>query len=375
MNHQLYECSLLSALVLMLFFGIYFIVAKTPNKPIYSIYIRSRRIMGAALLVLSANYTVHLTCNLRLLHTNAAIFMNLSTYFLSCWLFSSALMTLLDRNYLTVRRFIIHILQWLFFTVVSGVILLLIHDEVYEWTGLLVMAVWFFFYGFHLARRLIITYHQAVSLFDDTHSDYIAAYIHWLSVFTYWAVVYGLGCGLLTFLPDRYVYLWVLSSIPFYIYLYCSYMNYILYYEQVEQILETNDPVKVENLSDEELKTMPSFYDAISVHINKWTEEEGYTHPGLTIEDLSTMLSTNRTYLANYIKSVYKTTFRDFIAQLRIRYAKRMLLEHPELTVNAISEMCGFLSPSNFTKVFKEKEGKSPARWRKEEGVESSVSS
>ena len=69
------------------------------------------------------------------------------------------------------------------------------------------------------------------------------------------------------------------------------------------------------------------------------------------------------------------TTFRDFIAQLRIRYAKRMLLEHPELTVNAISEMCGFLSPSNFTNVFKEKEGKSPARWRKEEGVESSVSS
>src|SRR5574344_163370 len=375
MDLQFYECSLLCALALMIFLCIYFLVAGIPDKPIFVNYLRSRRIMGVALLVLSANYTVHAVCNVRFLQLNAAILMNLSTYFLSCWLFSSALMILLDRFYLTVRRFVFHILLWLSYSAVSVAILLFVPQGKFQLLALLVMAVWFFFYGFRLARRLILTYKRAVKLLDNVHSDYIAAYTHWLSVFTYWAVIYGVGCGFLTFLPDRYVYLWVLSSIPCYIYLFFSYINYILSYEQVEQIVETDDPVKVENLSAEELKTMPSFYDAISVHINKWTEEEGYTHPGLTIEDLSTMLSTNRTYLANYIKSVYKTTFRDFIAQLRIRYAKRMLLEHPELAVNAISEMCGFLSPSHFTKVFKEKEGKSPARWRKEEGVESSVSS
>src|SRR5574344_4392 len=365
MNHQLYECSLLSALVLMLFFGIYFIVAKTPNKPIYSIYIRSRRIMGAALLVLSANYTVHLTCNLRLLHINAAILMNLSTYFLSCWLFSSALMTLLVKTYLTVHRFIFHIVLWLLFTAVSGVILLMVPDGIFEWIGLLVMAVWFFFYGFTLARRLIITYKRAVRLFDDTHSDYIAAYIHWLSIFTYWAVIYGISCGFFTFLPDKYVFLWVLSSIPFYIYLYCSYMNYMLFYEQVEHILETETASEHIEPDAEEKKYRSSYYEDIAKNLNEWILTDGYIHPGLTIEELSDTLKTNRTYLADYIKTYLHVSFRDYITGLRLEYAKRMLIEHPELTINGVSESSGFLSPSYFTKIFKEKEGASPARWRK----------
>ena len=64
------------------------------------------------------------------------------------------------------------------------------------------------------------------------------AYIRWLSIFTYWAVIFGVGCGLLTFLPDRYVYIWVLSSIPFYVYLYCCYQNYMLFYETVESAIQ-----------------------------------------------------------------------------------------------------------------------------------------
>ena len=44
-------------------------------------------------------------------------------------------------------------------------------------------------------------------------------------------------CGLLTFLPDRYVYIWILMSIPFYVYLFLYYLNYMLFYEQVENAI------------------------------------------------------------------------------------------------------------------------------------------
>lgn len=105
MNQAVYDHSLGIALVLMLFFAVYFLVGKTPDKPIFANYVRSRRIMGVALLVLSANYSVHLFCGLRPLHPREAILMNLSTYFLVYGLFSSALIVLLDRFYLTRRRF------------------------------------------------------------------------------------------------------------------------------------------------------------------------------------------------------------------------------------------------------------------------------
>lgn len=70
MDNTIYEYALGTALVLMLFFAIYFLTAKTPDKPIFGNYIRSRRIMGAALLLLSANYSVHLFLGIRLsIHT------------------------------------------------------------------------------------------------------------------------------------------------------------------------------------------------------------------------------------------------------------------------------------------------------------------
>ena len=109
MDRILYECSLCAALSLMLFFGVYFMVAKRPDKHVFDNYIRSRKIMGAALLLLSANYMVHLFCNLRFIAPGAAILMNLSTYYLAAWLFSSALTSLLDSRYLTRRRFNLNI--------------------------------------------------------------------------------------------------------------------------------------------------------------------------------------------------------------------------------------------------------------------------
>ena len=346
MEHTLYEYSLGIALVLMLFFAVYFLTAKTPGRPIYANYVRSRRLMGVALLALSANYSVHLFGGLRFLYPDAAIQMNLSTYFLAYWLFSAALTSLLDRFYLTRQRFVRHILYWLVFTALA--------------------------YGVYLSRRLILTYRRAVRLFDDTHSEHIAAYIRWMSVFTWWAVIYGVSCGLLTFLPDRYVFLWILSSIPFYIYLYCSYMNYLLFYEQVESILEKEVPMEQEApcpSAEEVPDDTPTYHAYIELKLIAWLDTNGYTRPGLTIEELAAALGTNRTYLSAYIKATYRVTFREWVAGLRIGYAKQMLMQHPEMTVSAISEASGFLSLSYFTRIFTEKEGCTPSKWRKSEAA------
>ena len=51
MDCTIYECSLGVALVLMLFFAVYFLTAKTPDRPIFANYVRSRRIMGVALFI------------------------------------------------------------------------------------------------------------------------------------------------------------------------------------------------------------------------------------------------------------------------------------------------------------------------------------
>ena len=73
MDYTQSDYSLGIALALMLFFAFYFLLAKTPEKPIYANYLRSRRLMGVALLALSANYLVHLFGGVRFLYPDAAI--------------------------------------------------------------------------------------------------------------------------------------------------------------------------------------------------------------------------------------------------------------------------------------------------------------
>lgn len=370
MDYSIYSLSLCIALPLMIFFGIYFLLARTPDKAIFGNYICSRRIMGVAMLLLAANYSVHFFYGIRFKNVNAAILMNMSTYFLCYWLFSSALTTLLNRFYITRRRLLTHIGLWVLFSVFSAIVLFHLPEGMVQKTGLLAMATWLMIYGFVLARRLVLAYRRAVKIFDNTHSDNIGAYIRWLSVFTYWAVVFGVGCGLLTFLPDKYIYVWILSSIPFYIYLFHCYQNYMLFYEKVENAMESEivseDDILCEaDTAEDVANDMPSCYAEIAESIKRWIDDEGYLRPGLTIKELADTLHTNRTYLSGYINISLNTTFRDWITRLRIDYAKQRMTSHPEQKIAEIAKASGFMSQSHFMKTFKDKEGCSPAKWKK----------
>lgn len=116
MEPSIYSFSLCTALPLMLFFGFYFLFAKTPEKKIFTNYLRSRQMMGIAMLLLSANYSVHFFFGIRFKNVNSSILMNMSTYFLCYSLFSSALIMLLDRFYITKRRVWTHIILWIIFS-------------------------------------------------------------------------------------------------------------------------------------------------------------------------------------------------------------------------------------------------------------------
>ena len=371
MEPSIYNFSLCTALPLMLFFGFYFLFAKTPEKKIFKNYLRSRQIMGIAMLLLSANYSVHFFFGIRFKNADSAILMNMSTYFLCYSLFSSALIMLLDRFYITKRRVWTHIILWIIFSTLSGVVLFLLPSGIMQKFSLFALAAWLVVFGVVLARRVIIAYRRAIRIFNETQADDIGAYIEWLSIFTYWALIFGVGCGLLTFLPDKYVFIWILSSIPFYSYLFYSYQNYLLFYEQVENAFEqdmqseeellTNSGIEPEMVSEE----VPGSYTEFIEKVGNWIKTDGYVQQGLTIKELSKILYTNRTYLSAYIKTTYKMTFREWITSLRLEYAKNILKKHPEINIQKLAESSGFLSRSNFIKLFSEKEGCTPAKWKK----------
>lgn len=384
METTIYHYALCVSLTLMLFFSYRFVFGRLPDSELYRPYRQSRRLMGVALLELSANYMVHFFVTPRALCPAIAILMNLCTYWLSVWLFGSAMMLLLDREWVSRRRFIRHIVSWVAYCLITLVLWFLLPSRVSLTALPIVLAIVFMAYAVRVSRKVFLTFRRTIRRLDDYYSDDGAAYIRWMSVFTYWAVFFGAGQGVFTFVPDRYVYVWIISAIPFYIYLYESYSNYLLLYEKAADILDKSNDADAadeeqqtaqnpsqsvaDNVTDEQnarpqLVMSHDQEAALERGIKEWIDKEGYTVGGLNIADVARATATNRTYLSAYINTHYQMTFREWVNMLRLDYAKRLMIDNPELPVTEVARLAGYLSLSYFTKTFKDAEGVTPGKW------------
>ena len=380
MELEIYHYSLCVSLTLLLFFSFRFLFGKLPDKQIFRQYRISRMLMGIALLDLAANYSVHLFLTPRLAAPINAILMNLCTYWLAVWLFGSALMMLLDKRYVTRKRFIRHIAGWMAYCIVVLILWCYVPSSLLYSIVPILLAVAFCVYAVGVAHKVFATFRKATCKLDNYYSDDAAVYIRWMSVFTYWAIVFGVGQGIFTFVPDRYVYLWIISAIPFYIYLYVSYANYLLMYEHVADAINTYEDKEeydienvVENRDRDNGQTISSTTriskqqeEMLKSNIQKWIDDKEFTKGGLTIEDIARQTASNRTYVSHFVNTHYGMSFREWINYLRLQYAKDIMLKSPDKSVAEIAIESGYLSTSYFSRIFKETEGLTPGRWIEE---------
>lgn len=380
MELEIYHYSLCVSLTLLLFFSFRFLFGKLPDKQIFRQYRISRMLMGIALLDLAANYSVHLFLTPRLAAPINAILMNLCTYWLAVWLFGSALMMLLDKRYVTRKRFIRHIAGWMAYCIVVLILWCYVPSNLLNSIVPILLAVAFCVYAVGVAHKVFATFRKATRKLDNYYSDDAAVYIRWMSVFTYWAIVFGVGQGIFTFVPDRYVYLWIISAIPFYIYLYVSYANYLLMYEHVDDAINTYEDQEeydienvVENRDRDNGQTISSTTriskqqeEMLKSNIQKWIDDKEFTKGGLTIEDIARQTASNRTYVSHFVNTHYGMSFREWINYLRLQYAKDIMLKSPDKSVAEIAIESGYLSTSYFSRIFKETEGLTPGRWIEE---------
>lgn len=215
MEITIYHYALCVSLTLMIFFSYRFLFGRLPQKESYRPYRQSRMMMGAALLLLSANYMIHFFVTPRLTSPQLAIVINLCTYWGAVMLFGSALMMLLERSRITRKRIVCHAMAWAGYCVVAWMMWAIVPEGMFRRLMLFLLAAMFLVYASGVAGRVFHTFRKARRKLDDYYSEDSEAYIRWMSVFTYWAVVFGVAQGIFTFLPNRYVFIWIISAIPF----------------------------------------------------------------------------------------------------------------------------------------------------------------
>jgi len=94
-----------------------------------------------------------------------------------------------------------------------------------------------------------------------------------------------------------------------------------------------------------------------------------YLNPEFTIDDLAEQLSTNRVYLSRAINQDMRRTFRDYINDLRIEFAKSYMREHPDATQEDVAIHSGYIDAPALNRKFKQIVGFTPRDWAHREGV------
>lgn len=101
---------------------------------------------------------------------------------------------------------------------------------------------------------------------------------------------------------------------------------------------------------------------------------EAHYHEPVTIPQLARLEGMSTSRFERHFKRTFQTTPIDYITQIRIRHASRLLVTTTTPIVE-IALQCGFYDHSHFTRHFKKALGVSPLRYRKtHESGESTLS-
>ncbi|MEI6139748.1 MAG: helix-turn-helix domain-containing protein [Mariniphaga sp.] len=94
--------------------------------------------------------------------------------------------------------------------------------------------------------------------------------------------------------------------------------------------------------------------------------EKIYLDKNLSLIDLSHQLRTNTTYLSQVFNQQYKVPFHDYINELRVKEACRLLVTNDDknITIDHIIPMAGFSTKSSFYGTFKKFTGVSPVHFK-----------
>ena len=104
-------------------------------------------------------------------------------------------------------------------------------------------------------------------------------------------------------------------------------------------------------------------YNLIFAVMDLFDSGKTYLQPDITLDLLAEKLNVSRNYLSQVINEKFHQNFSDFINELRIKEARKLLMDkkNSNLTIQAIANSVGFNSMSSFISAFKKYTGVKPS--------------
>ena len=86
----------------------------------------------------------------------------------------------------------------------------------------------------------------------------------------------------------------------------------------------------------------------------------------ISLEEISQVANLSKSGFCRYFKNSIKKSYTEFLYEIRVQYACKLILEKEELGIKQISYEAGFNNPTAFSQIFKRIKGVPPNKYRKE---------
>jgi len=337
---------------------------KVPNIVELKNYKTSLRVLSAAYFLLGATNLIHFfavdhnTTKFGYL-VFSGIYAIVSSF--QALLFTYSLIILINAFYVTKKRLIIQLIPIILFCALT------ITGSWFEnYFFLKTIVVLFGTYYFALLIYYTYLFITEVTKFKvgikDFFSDDEEKRLKWVVIAFCYSLAIGLWALLIILFPQKNLLEIIFSIVCliFYPYLAFRYMNYTLDFYVLKPVIAHQETKQAE-----QQPSYPGSRTDFTEKIAKWVGNKSYKKSGITIKELADELCTNRTYLSNHINSTMNTSFCQWLNNLRIEEAQRLLTDNPSLSLKDLAQDLGYKEQAAFSRHFTGIVGTSPSEWKK----------
>lgn len=349
-------------------YGLFFLLDPAP-KDMFRNHVLARRLFGATLIIWAVYIAITWFLGGEMKDPVARVSVNLSRFYIFGSLLEIAFSALVDNRFPIVRKTRDRLVLWGMFMAVMALNILFVPAPVQKYV-VIAAALYYAYEVYAILRRYYRVYFKMKRDMDNYYSENVSNFTRWMLLSSHGLGIIGFSGIGLAFAPTLGLLIYMVAGVVFFTYMSYSLYRYTLSVGHIKEIVmpagnEAEEKEQVEEQYPPVGEDANPAFAALEQKVDEWIENRGYTVPALTIQQLAAELGTNRTYLSDYVNSKYSLTFRNWIAQLRIDYSKRLLIGNSALSINTIAEMTGY-SYNNFITVFTKMNRISPSQWRKE---------
>jgi len=360
--------------VVCLAMGTIFISLPTPKKSGLISYQISLKVLASSYYLLALLTLAVLFFKLPDNARELFAFTSISISAFQAFLFTNALVTLLNPRFVTLKYLIAQLIPFLLLITLYTISYILYGDPVithFNEIGmylsnptLWIRLVFFVLYGFQLIFYTFLYFNQekkyrvqVLNFFSDNY---------WLKLsWVRWAFISALSIGTVSmisyFFPPKWDWVFTLIYAIFYFGFALEYIKYNKIYTLIEPAITPEKSTPVQSFKRTRVKMEWSGLKQQIIN-NKY-----YLEAGINIEDLARRLQVGRTTLSTFINREEGMNFNAWINVLRIEKAKELLLEKQETPLSSIAEMVGYSEQANFSRQFRQMTGYAPTLWRQKQ--------